>query len=176
VDRIDHLVEKILSSARFSRPALRQVNLHNIIDKSLADNKDFISKKRIVFKKEFKENLPLILTDEEQLHYVFSNILSTIYYLVPEESGVSLSTGTVSIDAKEKSRFPLDRSPNGYAVKLSISYPGDPGGKKDGSHYSIELFLAQQIVERNLGLMEVAPLSGETTVIIKLPVAVGSKS
>ncbi|MCK5255487.1 MAG: sigma 54-interacting transcriptional regulator [Deltaproteobacteria bacterium] len=176
VDRIDHLVEKILSSARFSRPALRQVNLHNIIDKSLADNKDFISKKRIVFKKEFKENLPLILTDEEQLHYVFSNILSTIYYLVPEESGVSLSTGTVSIDAKEKSRFPLDRSPNGYAVKLSISYPGDPGGKKDGSHYGIELFLAQQIVERNLGLMEVTPFPGETTVIIKLPVAVGSKS
>jgi len=176
VDRIDHLVERILSSAQFSRPALRQVNLHSIIGKSLADNREFFSKKRIVFKKELKENLPLILTDEEQLPYVFSNILSTIYYLVPEESEISLSTGMVSIDDREKSRFPLDRSPNGYAVKLSISYPGDPGGKKDGSHYSIELFLAQQIVERNLGLMEVTPSPGETTVVIKLPVATGSKS
>lgn len=176
VDRIDQLVEKILGSARFSRPALTQLNLHDLLEKSLASSTDSFSKKHIVFKKELKENLPLILTDEEQLHYVFSNILSTIYYFVPEGSEVSFSTKTISLDTGEKGRFPLEQSPNGYAVELSISYPGSPEREKAGGHYSIELFLAQHIIEKNLGLMETIPSSKKTTIVIKLPVATGSKS
>jgi len=176
VDRIDRLVEKILGSARFSRPVLRQVNLHSLLEKSLADSKDTFSKKGIFLKKEMKENLPLILTDEDQLHYVFSNILSAIYYIVPEESRISFSTRTASMKSGEKDRFPLEQSPNGYAVELSISYPDNPDEKKVGGHYSIELFLAQQVVERNLGLMETTSTAGNTTIVIKLPVATGSKS
>jgi len=176
VDRIDRLVEKILGSARFSRPVLRQVNLHSLLEKSLADSKNTFSKKGIFLKKEMKENLPLILTDEDQLHYVFSNILSAIYYIVPEESRISFSTRTASMKSGEKDRFPLEQSPNGYAVELSISYPDNPDEKKVGGHYSIELFLAQQVVERNLGLMETTSTAGNTTIVIKLPVATGSKS
>lgn len=175
VDRIDRLVEKILGSARFSRPALSQVNLHSLLEKLLAESKDSFSRKRIILKKESKENLPLILTDEEQLQYVFNNILSAMYYAVPEGSEVSFSTRTVSIDSGEKGRFPLEHLPDGHAVELNISYPGDPEGKV-GAHYSIELFLAQQIMEKNLGLMKTAASSEKTTIIIKLPVATGSKS
>ncbi|MBW2221663.1 MAG: hypothetical protein JRF22_03940, partial [Deltaproteobacteria bacterium] len=109
-------IEKILSSARFSRPKLTQVNLHDLIEKSLANNAESFREKHIVFKKGLKGNLPLILTDEEQLQYVFSNILSTIYYLIPEGSEVSFSTKTVSLDPGEKDRFPLEQLPNGSVV------------------------------------------------------------
>jgi len=176
VDRIDQLVEKILGSARFSRPALTQVNLHDLLEKSLVSSSDPFSKKHIIFKKELKENLPLVLTDEEQLHYAFSNILSTIYYFVPEGSEVSFSTKTINLDPGEKEQFPLEQSPNGYAVELSISYPCNPEKKKVSGHYSIELFLAQHIIEKNLGLMETTPSSQKTTIVIKLPVATGSVS
>lgn len=175
VDRIDQLIEKIIGSAQFSRPALTQVNLHNFLEKSLAGSKNSFSRKHIVFKKESKENLPLILTDEEQLHYVFNNILSTMYYVVPEGSEVSFATRTVNIDPGEKGRFPLEQS-NGHAVELSISYPAVSEGKKTSGYYSIELFLAQQIMERNLGMMKTTSSSEKTTIIIKLPVATGSKS
>ncbi len=176
VDRIDQLMEKILSSARFSRPKLTQVNLHNLLEKSLINNADAFNEKHVVFKKELKGNLPLILTDEEQLQYVFNNILSAIYYLVPEGSEVSFSTKTVSLDPGEKGRFPLEQLPNGSVAEVSISYPGDHDRKKVGGHYSIELFLAQQVIERNLGLMRVASSSEKVSVTIKLPVATGGKS
>ena len=176
VDRIDQLMEKILSSARFSRPKLTQVNLHNLLEKSLINNADAFNGKHVVFKKELKGNLPLILTDEEQLQYVFNNILSAIHYLVPEGSEVSFSTKTVSLDPGEKGRFPLEQLPNGSVAEVSISYPGDHDRKKVSGHYSIELFLAQQIIERNLGLMGVTSSSEKTSLTIKLPVATGGKS
>ncbi|KPJ57851.1 MAG: hypothetical protein AMJ42_04270 [Deltaproteobacteria bacterium DG_8] len=175
-DRIDQLVEKILCSARFSRPELTQVNIHNLLEKALANNRDSFSKKHIVFRKELKGNLPLVLTDEEQLHYVFNNILSNIHCVVSEGSEVSFSAKTVSLGAGEKGRFPLEKSLNSSAVEVSISYPSDPEGAKADGNYSIELFLAQQIIDRNLGLMETTDSSGKTTIIIKLPAATGSKS
>jgi len=127
-----------------------------------------------VCKKELKKNLPLILTDEEQIQYVFGNILSSISALITEGSEVSFSTRTVSLGAGEKGRFPLEETPNGHAVELSISYPGNPEREKVSGHYSIELFLAQQIIEKNLGLMAVSSSSGKTAISIKLPVATGS--
>jgi len=176
VDRIDQLVEKILFSARFSRPELNQVNIHNLLEKALVNNRDSFSKKHIVFRKELKENLPLILTDEEQLYYVFNNILSNIHCIVPEESEVSFSAKTVSLSVKKKGRFPLEKSLDSNAVELSISYPSITDGEKSGSNYSIEIFLAQQIINKNLGLMETNTSLGKTTINIKLPVAPSSKS
>jgi DNA-binding NtrC family response regulator len=172
VDRIDQLIEKILGSARFSRPSLTQVDLHTLLENSLANAACF-GGKRVVCKKELKKNLPLIFTDEEQIQYVFGNILSSISALITEGSEVSFSTRTVSLGAGEKDRSPLGKTPNGHAVELSISYPGNPEREKVSGHYSIELFLAQQIIEKNLGLMEVSSSSGKTAITIKLPVATG---
>jgi len=176
IDRIDRLVEKIISSARFSLPALAQVNLHQLVDKSLANNTATLNKKHIICKKDFMEHLPLILTDEEQLHYVVNNILSAIYYLIPEGSEIFLSTKTTSLDPREKGRFPLEQLPNGSAAELSVSYPDTIDEKELSTYHSIELFLAQQIIQRNLGLMEITPSAEKTTIIIKLPVATGGKS
>jgi hypothetical protein len=59
---------------------------------------------------------------------------------------------------------------------LSISYPDIIDEKEVSTYHSIELFLAQQIIQRNLGLMEITPSAEKTTIIIKLPVATGGKS
>jgi nitrogen-specific signal transduction histidine kinase len=176
IDRIDRLVERIISSARFTLPALAPVNLQQLVDKSLVNNTDAFNKKKIVCKKDFMEHLPLILTDEEQLHYVVNNILSAIYYLIPAGAEILLSTKTTRLDPREKGRFPLEQLPNGSAAELSISYPDTIDEKEVSTYHSIELFLAQQVIQRNLGLMEIAPSAEKTTIIIKLPVATGSKS
>ena len=176
IERIDRLVEKILSSARFSQPSLSQVNLNNLVDVSLTKNTDSFNKKQIVCIRNFKDNLPLILTDEDQLNYVVNNILSALYYLIPDESEVSLSTKTTSLDQREKEKLPLQHIPNGFAAELSITYPDTIEEKDVTTYHSIELFLAQQIVQRNLGLMEIIPTQEKTTITIKIPVATGSKS
>jgi DNA-binding NtrC family response regulator len=176
IDRIDRLVEKILRSARFSHPSLSQVNLNHLVDVSVAKNTDTFDKKQIVCKRGLKDNLPLILTDEDQLNYVVNNILSALYYIVPEGSEISVSTKTTSMDPEEKGKIPLQNIPNGFVAELSITYPDTIDEKEVTTYHSIELFLAQQIVQRNLGLMEIIPGKDQTTVTIKIPVATGSKS
>ena len=176
IDRIDRLVEKILRSARFSQPSLSQVNLNNLVDLSVAKNTDAFDKKKIVCKRDLKDNLPLILTDEDQLNYVVNNILSALYYLIPEGSVISVSTKTTSLDPKDKGKIPLQNIPNGFAAELSITYPDSLDEKEVTNYHSIELFLAQQIVQRNLGLMEIIPAQEKTIITIKIPVATGSKS
>jgi len=61
-------------------------------------------------------------------------------------------------------------------AELSIAYPDTAEKKQTSPYHSVELFLAQQIIERNLGVMEIGPSAGKTAIIIKLPVAAGSKS
>ena len=176
IDRIDRLVEKILRSARFSQPSLSQVNLNHLVDVLVAKNTETFDKKQIVCKRDLKDNLPLILTDEDQLNYVVNNIFSALYYLVPEGSEISVSTKTTSIDPKDKGKIPLKNIPNGFAAELGITYPDTIDEKEVTTYHSIELFLAQQIVQRNLGLMEIIPSREKTTITIKIPVATGSKS
>lgn len=176
IDRINQLVEKIMGSARFSRPRLIQVNLHTLLDQLVTKTGDFFNRRRIVCRKTFKENLPLVMTDEEQLSYSIGNILSALSYLVPVESEILLSTRTASVDPGEKVRYPQEHLPNGFVAELSIAYPDTAEKKQTGPYHSIELFLAQQIIEKNLGVMEIVPSEGKSTILVRLPVAAGSKS
>jgi K+-sensing histidine kinase KdpD len=176
IDRIDQLVEKIVGSARFSRPVFTQVNLHNLLEQLVTKTGDCFNRRRIVCRKTFKENLPLIMTDEEQLGYSIGNILSALGNLVPVESEILLATRTASVDPREKVRYPQGHLPNGFVAELSISYPETAEKKQTSSYHSIELFLAQQLIAKNLGVMEIVPSEGKSAIILKLPVAAGNKS
>ena len=176
IDRINQLVEKIMGSARFARPRFTQVNLHNLLEQLVVKTGDSFNRKRIVCKRTFKENLPLVMTDEEQLSYSIGNILSALGNLVPVESEILLATRTASVDPREKVRYPQEHLPNGFVAELNISYPDTAEKKQTSPYHSIELFLAQQIIGKNLGVMEMVPSEGKSAIVVKLPVAAGSKS
>ena len=176
IDRINQLVEKIMGSARFARPRFTQVNLHHLLEQLVVKTGDSFNRKRIVCKRTFKENLPLVMTDEEQLSYSIGNILSALGNLVPVESEILLATRTASVDPREKVRYPQEHLPNGFVAELNISYPDTAEKKQTSPYHSIELFLAQQIIGKNLGVMEMVPSEGKSAIVVKLPVAAGSKS
>ncbi len=176
IDRINQLVEKIMGSARFSRPVFAQVNLHTLLEQLVAKTGDSFTRRRIVCRKTFKENLPPVMTDEEQLAYSIGNILSALGNLAPAESEILLATRTASVDPGEKVRYPQEHLPNGFVAELSISYPDSAEKKQTSPYHSIELFLARQIIGKNLGVMEIVPAEGQSAVVVKLPVAAGSKS
>ena len=117
------------------------------------------------------EGIPPVLSDKEQLEYVFNNILSSICDFIPEKGEVAFSAKMINLAPGEKIQLSLPQSPNGHAVELSISYPGDAERGEISSHYSIELFLAQQIVDMNLGVLKIVASSEKTTVVMKLPAA-----
>ncbi len=176
IDRINQLVEKIMGSARFARPRFTQVNLHHLLEQLVVKTGDSFNRKRIVCRTTFNENLPLVMTDEEQLSYSIGNILSALGNLVPVESEILLSTRTAGVNPAEKVRYPQEHLPNGFVAELSIAYPDTAEKKQTSSYHSIELFLAQQIIGKNLGVMDIVPSEGKSTIMVKLPVAAGSKS
>jgi len=176
IDRINQLVEKIMGSARFSRPVFAQVNLHTLLEQLVAKTGDCFTRRRIVCRKTFTENLPPVMTDEAQLAYSIDNILSALGNLAPAESEILLATRTASVDPGEKVRYPQEHLPNGFVAELRISYPDTAEKKQTSPYHSIELFLAQQIIGKNLGVMEIVPAEGNSAVVVKLPVAAGSKS
>ena len=137
---------------------------------------DSFNRKRIVCRTTFNENLPLVMTDEEQLSYSIGNILSALGNLVPVESEILLSTRTAGVNPAEKVRYPQEHLPNGFVAELSIAYPDTAEKKQTSSYHSIELFLAQQIIGKNLGVMDIVPSEEKSTIMVKLPVAAGSKS
>jgi len=176
IDRINQLVEKIMGSARFARPRFTQVNLHNLLEQLVVKTGDSFNRKRIVCKTTFNENLPLVMTDEEQLSYSIGNILSALGNLVPVESEILISTRTAGVNPAEKVRYPQEHLPNGFVAELSIAYPDTAEKKQTSPYHSIELFLAQQIIGKNLGVMDIVPSEEKSTIMVKLPVAAGSKS
>ena len=176
IDRINQLVEKIMGSARFSRPVFAQVNLHTLLEQLVAKTGDCFTRRRIVCRKTFTENLPPVMTDEEQLAYSIGNILSALGNLAPAESEILLATRSASVDPGEKVRYPQDHLPNGFVAELRISYPDIAEKKQTSPYHSIELFLAQQIIGKNLGVMDIVPAEGNSAVVVKLPVAAGGKS
>ena len=176
IDRINQLVEKIMGSARFARPRFTQVNLHHLLEQLVLKTGDSFNRKRIVCRTTFNENLPLVMTDEEQLSYSIGNILSALGNLVPVESEILLSTRTAGVNPAEKVRYPQEHLPNGFVAELSIAYPDTAEKKQTSPYHSIELFLAQQIIGKNLGVMDIVPSGGTSAIIVKLPVSSGSKS
>jgi len=176
IDRINQLVEKIMGSARFARPRFTQVNLHNLLEQLVVKTGDSFNRKRIVCRTTFNENLPLVMTDEEQLSYSIGNILSALGNLVPVESEILISTRTAGVNPAEKVRYPQEHLPNGFVAELSIAYPDTAEKKQTSPYHSIELFLAQQIIGKNLGVMDIVPSEEKSTIMVKLPVAAGSKS
>jgi hypothetical protein len=153
-----------------------RVNLHTLLEQLVTKTGDCFSRRRIVCRKTFTENLPPVMTDEDQLAYSIGNILSALGNLAPAESEILLSTRTANVDPGEKVRYPQQHLPNGFVAELSISYPDTAEKKQTSPYHSIELFLAQQIIGKNLGVMEIVPAEGKSAVVVKLPVAAGSTS
>jgi two-component system response regulator AtoC len=181
IDRIEWLTKRVLDYANFLKAQLIPINFPAILDHSIIQNQEMLRTKKITVQREGLGSLSssTVLSDPRQLSYVLENILVHICNDLPEGSEIVFSTQLSHLREHEKELFPLKDFPDYRIVELKISLPSLTHLSSTGvtislaspHFYSLELFLSQMIVNRNLGLMEKILEEGETVLILKLPLS-----
>jgi len=179
IDRIEWLTERVLNYANFLKAHLIPLDFSLLLDQIVTKNQVKLAEKKISIQREELESFSssTVLSDQRQLSYVLENIFVHIVNDLPEGSKVLFSTQISHLQENEKERFPLKDLLHHRMVELKISFPslpylsltGVPVSLTNPRFYSLELFLSQVIINRNLGLMERALDQEETTLKIKLP-------
>ncbi|MBI4621198.1 MAG: sigma 54-interacting transcriptional regulator [Desulfobacterales bacterium] len=181
VDKINSLVEEITGYAKFSKPKFCTVNLETLIGKVLEKHSYRLGERKSAILREFDKGLPLVLSDKEQLLYIFDNIFSNILTTIPEGKGLSISTGVSEFDHGEANHLLgleyMDNKAVEIIIPLSDSVMTTLSLSLPPPILDLELFLAQRLVNKNLGIMEITNFSEEGVAIkIRLPVALSEGS
>jgi DNA-binding NtrC family response regulator len=182
VDRIDSLMKRIIGYAQFSEPEFSKVNLYTIIENAYKKISGKPLEDKSIFIKGTEKDLPSVLSDKNQLSYVFDNILSKAISVVSEDSDLSLAAEVSCLNKEEMSHLAgLEQMNNNKAVEVTIPLTNADMGISHLTNtpfvLGLEIFLAKRLVDKSLGVMEVKKMGeGETVIKIKLPVALGEIS
>jgi PAS domain S-box-containing protein len=167
--RGQELLKRLLIFARPAEPHMTCNDLHEIIDNSLLLLQYEIKQNKVSIEKNYSPDMPLVLSDSEQLKQVFMNIVLNAAQEQPEGGNITIS-----------SRVTEDR----YAeVELKDSGPGIPAAdlskvfdpffttKAPGKGTGLGLSIAHRIVDNHGGWISVSRVpSGGTVFTIRLPI------
>jgi len=180
IDRIEWLTKRVVDYANFLETRLIPVNFPALLDHIITQHQTALRTKKITVQREGLESLSssTVLSDPRQLSYILENIIVYCVSDLPEGSHVVFSARISHLEAKERERFPFKDLLTDRMVELNITCPslthvsptGVPVSLPSTRFYSLELFLSQAIVNRNLGIMERTVDQVGTVITIKMPV------
>lgn len=179
VDRINRIVEELLTISHPQKPQFKPVNIHRLLDEILMLEKTAIKGKRIVFVQGYDPSLPHIMGDEKQLIQVFLNLIRNSIESMPDGGEIVLTTrissqhvvkshtGTVLVEIRDNGRgVPLE-------IKEEIFTPFFTTKKKGTG---LGLTISNRIVDEHNGRLEIQSDENRgTTARVYLP-AVASEA
>ncbi len=162
VDRINNLIEGLLTYTKIREPVFTKKRIDYTINEILDEQTELLREKGIDVIKDYEENLPEIMLAEDQLRYALTNILTKAIN--------TMDGGIIHIQV----RYPFTNKGDsqGENVDVTISYPEverdltDLGIKLNG----LEISLSQRVIERNQGKMTVENVGGKKRIDLRLPV------
>lgn len=179
VNRIEHIIESILTLAKYHPPVFRPVSITELLNETLLLLDNDIKKNSIKVIKEFNNNMFEIDGDREQLRQVFLNI-----FINDIEAMNSSKNKTLKIVTNVKNNFLgysyIEKNSKYVIVEITDSGPGidkkllnrifDPFFTTKYSGTGLGLAIAHQIVDEHKGFIEVnSELGKGTTFCISLP-------
>ncbi len=180
VDRINEIIEGLLSFAKPSKPVTEKVNLDFLLEQTFSLVATTARKKNIVINYKYNIDEKTLIADSSQLKQVFLNII--LNALQAMEDGGYLY---ISVDLKKSEGYPGKQRESFYIVfrdtgfgisKENIDYIFDPffTTKKDGT--GLGLSISYGIIQQHGGEIEIEsktkneyPDNNGTTVSIILP-------
>ncbi len=176
VNRICSLMEGITGYTQFSKPIFCRVDVCSVIEDALRKNRDKLVRSKSIVLKKFEKDLPPVLSDKDQLRYIFDNVFSNAISIAPEGMDLSLSAAVSDRDLRGMNHLAGLEELDGRTVEItiplaylkmnSLTLPDSP------PITGLRLFLTQRLVNKNLGLMEIKAIAeGEALIKIKLPAA-----
>jgi len=164
INRVDRIVEGLLSFARSPEPQLSYVNIEEVINSVLDDLKTTIESGNITIEKQFTPS-PRINADKEQLFKAFSNIILNAIQSISGSGTVKVSVIPIS----ESIQIKIIDSGQGISPE-NLKRIFDPFFTT--KHYGTGLGLAitHSIIEAHKGTIEIeSQLGVGTTVTVTLP-------
>ncbi len=94
LDRMEHIVRKLLYFSKQRKLHISRVNLHDLIDSALVTLSESIVKGRIRVRKDFALLDPVVRIDEAEMKEVVLNLLTNAIEAMPQGGPVMVSTGS----------------------------------------------------------------------------------
>jgi len=165
--RSTRLIRNLLDFARQSPPALREVDLNNVINRALDLAVHSAELQHIQVIKELNLSLPRLMADFDQLQQVCTNLIMNAIQAMPEGGRLTLRT------TADDSQLKIEVQDTGCGIsqenmrKLFTPFFTTKG---KGKGVGLGLAVAYGIIQRHQGRIEVQSKEGEgTTFTIYLP-------
>jgi two-component system nitrogen regulation sensor histidine kinase GlnL len=173
-DRLQDLMQRLLSSHRAMQPAL--VNIHELLERVRRLIHAEYSGVRV--RRDYDTSLPELTGDREQLIQAILNIARNAAQAMNGEGEITFRTRAErqATLAKKRRRLVLelqviDNGPGiAEAIRDKIFYPL-VSGREGGS--GLGLTLAQSFIQQHMGTIAVDSRPGRTSFTIRLPIATG---
>jgi len=175
-DRLQDLMQRLLSSHRAMQPAL--VNIHELLERVRRLIHAEYAGVRV--RRDYDTSLPEITGDREQLIQAILNVARNAAQAMGGHGEIIFRTRALRQVTLAKKRYRLglelqviDNGPGiPEAIRDKIFYPL-VSGREGGS--GLGLTLAQSFVQQHLGSIDVESKPGRTSFIIRLPLAAGNE-
>ena len=161
------LIRNLLDFARQSPPALREVDLNNVVNRSLDLVAHSAELQHIEVIKEFNSSLPRLMVDFGQLQQICTNLIMNAIQAMPEGGRLTLRTSA------DNSQLKIEVQDTGCGIseenmrKLFTPFFTTKG---KGKGVGLGLAVTYGIIQRHQGKIEVQSKEGEgTTFTIYLP-------
>jgi two-component system sensor histidine kinase AtoS len=170
VDRLEHLVGRLLKFARPAERAFQSADLHRLLEESLelAALKNGIG--QIRFEKIFCPEAPRLFADAERLQQAFLNILLNAIDAMDGAGRITIQTAY----QPERRQLRIEFSDSGAGIPPQrLSRIFDPFFTTRPQGTGLGLAIVRQIIAEHQGAIEVqSELGLGTTFVITLPVAI----
>ena len=175
-DRLQDLMQRLLSSHRAMQPAL--VNIHELLERVRRLIHAEYAGVRV--RRDYDTSLPDVTGDREQLIQAILNVARNAAQAMQGQGEITFRTRALRQVTLAKKRYRLavelqviDNGPGiPEAIRDKIFYPL-VSGREGGS--GLGLTLAQSFVQQHFGSIDVESIPGRTSFIIRLPIAAGAE-
>jgi two-component system sensor histidine kinase HydH len=118
VDRLEKLVQEILTFARPSPLVLEELDIHTILDSTIGLLEEDLRAKTIEIKKRYSLDLPSLQADRDKLIQVFLNIFLNAVDVLGSNGYIEITTDCQTIEGKQNIRITI--SDNGPGIDNEI--------------------------------------------------------
>jgi two-component system sensor histidine kinase HydH len=170
VDRIDSLVQELLSFAKPSLPELKQTNIHQLIEQTLELLNNEIIRHKINLNTSFENKNIFIHIDPQQIKQAFLNIFLNAIDAMPNGGTLTINTSIITSEAKQSLIIEISDTGCGIDPK-DLSHIFDPFFSKKDHGTGLGLSITHEIIKNHNGkILAESKLGKGTTFRIELPV------
>jgi two-component system NtrC family sensor kinase len=170
VERIDHLVGKLMDYSRVDSDKKKPLEINNIIENAISFSEFELMRGKIRITRKLQSNLPPVLGSENQLQQVFINLLSNASYILHKQNGGLITIrsyrendNTVGVDIKDNGP---GMSPEQIERIFEPFFTTKPRGEGTG----LGLNIVQSIIQKHKGDIKVKSAPGKgSKFIVHLP-------